>query len=138
MEGEMTQDETIYYRDGSAIVTNLRATVGGKTYALADITSVSVGQKHPGRWVGIIVAVVGIALVAYAASLISSGGTAWLFVVVGAVIAIVGGYLAISPRTEHFVIIASSSGEAHALTSRDKVRIAKVADIINDARAKQG
>ena len=134
----MSQDETIYYRDGSAIVTNLRATVGGKSYALADITSVSAGQKHPGRWVGIILAVVGIAIAAFAASLIRGGGTAWLFVAVGVVIAVVGGYLAISPRTEYFVIIASSSGEAHALTSRDKERIAKVVAIINDARAKQG
>ena len=134
----MSQDETIYYRDGSAIITNVRATVGGKTYALSDIKSVSAGKKHPGRWVGIIVAVVGIALAAYAATLLSGGGTAKIFLAVGAVIAIAGGYLAISPRTEYFVIIASSSGEAHALTSRDKERIAKVVAIINDARAKQG
>ena len=134
----MSRDETVYYRDPTAIVTNVRATVGGKTYALADIRSVSVGQKRPGRWVGIIVAVVGIALAAFAASLLSSGGTARLFLVAGAIIAIVGGYLAISPKTEYFVIIASSSGEAHALTSRDKDRIAKVVATINDARAKQG
>jgi hypothetical protein len=36
------------------------------------------------------------------------------------------------------VTIASSSGEAQALTSTDKERIAKVVAIINDARAKQG
>ncbi len=134
----MSRDEIVYYRDHSAIVTNVRATVGGKTYALADITSVSVSQKRPGRWVGIIVAVVGIALAAYAGSLLSGGGTARLFLAVGVVIAIVGGYLAISPRTQYFVTIASSSGEAHALTSTDKKRIAKVVAIINDARAKQG
>jgi len=134
----MSRDETVYYRDQTAIVTNVRATVGGKTYALADITSVSASQKRPGRWVGIIVAVVGIAIAAFAGSLIRGGGTAWLFVAVGAVITIVGGYLAISPRTQYFVTIANSSGEVHALTSTDKERIAKVVAIINDARAKQG
>ena len=64
----MSTPETTYYQDGSITVTNARAVLGSKTYAMANITSVSMGEIPANRTVGIVIAVIGLAILACSAS----------------------------------------------------------------------
>ena len=88
---ESSAQETVYYQDGSVLVTNTRAVLSAKTYAMANITSVTVGMIPANRAWGITLIIlsstgfVGSVLTLCAALLHSASNDAYRFVLLGAV-----------------------------------------------------
>ena len=58
----MSVQETVLYQDPRVLITNARAVIGGSTYAIANVTSVSNLLLPANRVRGIIVAAVGVLL----------------------------------------------------------------------------
>lgn len=134
-----TEEQTVLEQEGIR-VTNLRAVIGNKTYAMSNITSVEMGRKDPSGCgpgililVGILMAVgggVGISEKAWGSGLV------WLAL---GVLAIVGGYLT-SKRAKptYTVKVGSASGESNILGSADMDRIQRIVSAINEAIVKRG
>lgn len=59
----MSQQEKEYYRSGNVLVTNARAEMGARTFAMANVTAVSMATTHPSPGCAIALLAVG-ALVA--------------------------------------------------------------------------
>jgi hypothetical protein len=153
----MSTPETIYYQDESIIITNARAVLGSKTYAMANITSVSMGVIPANRMPGIVLAAIGglstlccgcsalapLSTLGYSNNGDSSGiiGNA-VFAGIGAIIGLLfvaGGIaLAIMSKPTYVVKIGSASGEANALTSQNKSYIAGIVTAMNEAIIKRG
>lgn len=126
--------EESVYSDGNVNVTTTRVMISGTTYALRNITSVKMAMTPAKQGCAIVLLIVGIlaVLVAFGAfsNSVGSGIIALLFagaIVAGAII-----WLR-SCKPSYHVAVASASGEAHALTSKDKSYIEKIVASINDA-----
>ena len=123
--------ETVYYQDGSVTVTNARAVIDSKTYAVANITSVSTSVIPANRTPGIVIAVLGFggAMCSYI------GGSE----IIGGVIVLgFGILLAYIAKDKYAVKIGSASGVSQALISDDRERIQKISNSINEAIIKRG
>lgn len=118
--------EKIYYSDNEITITSTRAILGGKTYAMANITSVSVAELQPNSGCGC--AAIGVGLL-MALGLFSSETV--LFGLLGLVGVAVG--LAIANTKAYVVRIGSASGESDALQHGNREYVQKIVDAVNDA-----
>ncbi len=157
----MSNSEITFYQDQSVFITNTRAVIGGKTYAMANITSVTVGEIAAKRIPGILIAAIGGPLTCCCGVLLSAGLTSMFavtlqnqsssgpagalgtilnigFLLVSFLIVVGGVALAIMAKPTYVVKIGSSSGEADALLSKDKEYILKIVNALNDAIVKRG
>ena len=128
--------EVNYYQDGAVTVTNARAVLGGKTYAMANVTSVSMAEKPANRTTGIVIALVGLAL---AACLGTVGGDASAVgIIFGLLVLGAGIAMAVTAKGSYIVRIGSASGEADGLVSNDRDHIQKIVSAMNEAIINRG
>lgn len=126
-----TPNEQVVFEEGEVKITNRRAVIGSKTYAMSNITSVSMGKQEASGCVpfGLMVISVPFLLVGFA------NGPERLWVIVG-IVALGLGVLIFRGNKPTFVVqIGSSSGEMKALTSPDRARIERIVTAMNDAIA---
>jgi len=126
--------ETVFYQDDQVRVTNSRAVLKGKTYAMANITSVSHVDASASLVWPVIIFLIG--LVVFLFALMGDGTTCTLVVGIAMCVGVVGWFVFL--RTRYAVVIGSASGETQALVSRDKSYTAKVAAAINEAIVRRG
>lgn len=119
--------ETTYYSQGGIDITNSRAIIGGKTYAMANITSVSMGVISPNYILPAVVGIAGLLMLS-----ISDFRLFGLLALVGA------GVLFYMAKRRYTVNIGSASGESHALVDKDKGRIQEIVDAMNKAIVERG
>jgi hypothetical protein len=134
-ETDMSTPETTYYQDGSITVTNARAVLGAKTFAMANITSVSMGEIPANRKPGIGVALFGLVIAGCASSGGSGAGGGVIF---GMLIIGVGIAIAAAVKDQYVVKIGSASGESNALMDKNREYIQKIVKAVNDAIIKRG
>ncbi|MGA2436854.1 MAG: DUF6232 family protein [Bryobacteraceae bacterium] len=130
------QEETLH-SDNVVSVTTTRVIIRGTTYALRNITSVRMAFTPPKTGCAIILLIFGIiallgAFVGFSQS-VGSGIVGLIFA--GVIIGLAILWLR-SLKTDYHVAIASSSGEANALTSKDKAYIEHIVNSINEAIVK--
>lgn len=119
------------YSNGPVQITNRRAIIGSKTYAMRNISSVQVGITRPLIKLGAFLAVVGLAL-------LIAGASAGAGLVIVGLLLLAGGIALIVydlRKPVCVVVMASTGGEVHALTSRDRPLIETVVQKMNDAIA---
>jgi hypothetical protein len=123
------------------MVTTTRVTICGTTYALRNITSVKMNFSKPDYKTAFTAL-----FLAFGAFLLSIPGVTpnaptglRVFFVIGAIALAVAGIrqIRISLPSYH-VVIATSAGEAYALTSTDRDYITSIIASINEAIAKAG
>ena len=131
----MSTPETTYYQDGGITVTNARAVLGAKTYAMANITSVSMGEIPANRAPGVVVALIGLAIAGCSASAGSDGTSG---IVIGVIVLGIGIAIAAAVKIQYVVKIGSASGESNALVAKDKEYIQKIVNAVNEAIIKRG
>ena len=119
---------TFYSDDRGVRITNTRAIVGTTTYAMANITSVSMSEKPANRKLGIVVAILGLIILAITYQLGSSGG-----VIFGVILLGLGILIAAIVKPTYTVRIGSASGEADAVSSNDKKYIQAIVRAMNEA-----
>ena len=136
---EQSQEEVIFEGD-SAKVTTARAILHGKTYAMSNITSVQSAKQDESPLIPFGVIAFGAILILVSGGiLLTDGGLEPLVMLVLGIAAIAGG-VALWRRLMpvYIVRIASSSGEADALQSKNKEFIDKVVSAINEAIVRRG
>lgn len=127
METNEQQQEKNFYQDNNVTVTQSRYIAGSKTYAMRNISSVSIFKIDKSRTGAILFLVMGILL------LIPEGKR-----VFGGILAIIGGIWLYSIKDEYAVRISTNAGEANSLVSKDQAYIQKIVNALNDAIIHRG
>jgi Family of unknown function (DUF6232) len=135
LEEAVVAQEVPIYQDATIQVTNLRAMLPGKTYAMANVTSVSVFTQYGNTAPGVVVAVLGvfIALIGFAVR-----DALGCFVLFAAILIVAGVVYARSVKNIYWVRIGSASGETNALRSHDREYIMRVVNAMNEAIVRRG
>jgi hypothetical protein len=128
-------DEVQVYRDANIQVTNLRAILHGKTYAMANITSVSMFTEVRSKFPGVVVGFLGVVLLL---SGFGSREALGCFIVFGLVLIAVGIAYFVAQKDRYWVRIGSASGEMNALTSQNREYIERVVNAMNEAIVRRG
>ncbi len=129
--------EQKFYSDNVVAVTTTRVVIGGATYALRNITSVSMTYTPPKILGGILLLVVGLLLWLGGFISIHSASPAPIGVyLIGGAMVIGGVLLIVTAKTSYHVNLSSAAGEVHALSSKNKAYIEKIVVSINDAIVK--
>ena len=127
---ERVTGEKTYFAEGSVRITASRADIGGKSYAMANITSVSVARK-PAEKVGCVVAlgVVGLLLsFSLGAEGLQFMGVFGLLMLLISIVALVNVL-----RAKYVLRLGSASGEQEALVSGDETHLQGMASAIRQA-----
>lgn len=147
-----TSEERVLFEENQVRVTNLRAIFENKTYAMSNITSVSLESSEPSSCVSATLLLVGIGLlglfVVFLFFLAETGSevafplgealNASMFLLLG------GGCLAASIRLRklakptYTVRISSASGESNALSSADRDHVERIVRAMNQAIVMRG
>jgi hypothetical protein len=125
-------EEQVFLQEGDVSVSNARATLGGKTYAMANITSVAMAVTPASRKLGIIIAIVGFLIFLAGASNSTGGALFGILVLAG------GTALAAMAKATYVVRLGSASGEADGLTSKDRAFIDRIVGALNKAMVARG
>ena len=125
--------ETTFYQDGDVTVTNARAILGAKTYAMSNITSVAMGTKPAERGVGIGLVLAGLVLGVIGASVPSAP-------LIFLAVPFLGGGIAAAAiaKPSYIVRIGSASGESDALASQDEKHVKEIVAALNEAIVGRG
>jgi hypothetical protein len=126
-------DETILYQDKKIQITNARAVFASKTYAVPNITSVSLKTK-PGKTAPVIPTFfLGVALI-LAGVMMLFGGTGFglALIVIGGVIIWVANTLE-DEKPIYIIRMVTSGSEVDVLITDDKGRARQISDALNQA-----
>jgi hypothetical protein len=142
----MPANEQVILEEGQVRITNLRAILGPKTYAMSNITSVTMAKSQPGTCLPFALLLGGAALLALfllsAYSALSSPRTtdapSWILLVVGAISLAIGIIVHRGAKPDYIVKIGSASGESNALSSRDRASIERIVGAMNQAIVMRG
>jgi hypothetical protein len=125
--------EVILLQDADVTVTLTRAVVGGQTFALADITSVSLATIPPDRRGGYIAAMLGAISLALGALLVSTVG-----VTAGVALLVLAWGILAQKRTKHLVRVGTAAAQWDALWSHDLAHARRIVEAINRAITLRG
>jgi hypothetical protein len=128
-------EELPIYRDANIEITNLRAMLHDKTYAMANVTSVSMFTQQGNQLPGIVVLTLASILLLMA---IASSDLQGCFLIIALILLIVGIAYVRSQKDRFWVRIGSASGETNALSSYDRAYILHVVNAMNEAIVRRG
>lgn len=130
-------EELVYYNKGSVKVTKARAIIGSKTYAMSNVTSVSVTKESPKTTVPILLIIIG-ALGVLFGVMTGFKGEGLGCLGAGVVLALVGFALARNANAKYVIKLGSASGESDALSSYDETMVREIAAALNKAIVDRG
>lgn len=122
------ESEKLFYQDSRVLVTQSRIVVDNKTYAMRNISSVSmfVKDKSTNKWISIITLLIGLI------SLLNQ------FYFIGIIFISIAALLLFFLKDEYVIQISSNSGDTKILISKSKEYIQTVVSAINDAIVYRG
>lgn len=144
---ELSDGETVYYNTPDALVTNARAVLAGKTFAMANITSVGMSEVPPPQekvtGCAYIAGFLAVMLIVGAVMSVGDigGGTFVMMIIGGCVMLGVALWLERNkPKytTTYYVNLTSSSGETRALSSSKRDDIEAVVQAVSRAIVGRG
>lgn len=124
--GSANASEKTYYSDQGITITSTRAILGAKTYAMANITSVSVGELQQGAGCGCGLAGVGSLM------LLGLFSSETAFIGLLGIFGLVVGLILMAQKT-YVVRIGSASGESDALQHQSREYVERVVRAVNEA-----
>ena len=131
--------EVTYLSKNDVVITNARAVMGGKTYAMANITSVSMGQIPANTTIGLYLIIFGIVIGGCGFSLGSSSSSNMLGALIFAALLIAAGVAVfLTAKPSYTVKLGSASGETHALNSKNMADVKQIVDAMNTAIINRG
>ena len=142
----MSSNEEVFYSAGNVQITDKRAQIGGETYAMSNITSVSQEKIGPNRLPAFLLTLIGLSTGVCCGGLgISSQQAATgpgpagpvavpaIAALLGLGVAGLGIYWAMQMQPKHVVNLGSASGQKEALVSKDEAHISQTVQAINEA-----
>ena len=124
------------YAEGPITVTDARIIIYGKTYALQNVTSVSMRVIAPEMGgaigmsvIGVICGLIGMCIIGNA----DKPGGGWLMMVIAAGAIAAGIWFFVSAKDQYALHLATSSGETDAITSKSRMWIEQMVTAVNKA-----
>lgn len=133
MAAQALSTEAFLFDANGVKITSTRAILGGKTYAMSNISSVSIGMIPANRGKGYLALLIGAFVLLAGIADASAGG-----VVAGLLFLAVGYVLGILPKDTYLVKLGSASGEMDALSSTDRDFIDGIVNAMNEAIIQRG
>ena len=124
---ETPQQEKVFYQDANVTVTQSRFIAGSKTYAMRNISSVSLFKIEKSRALPIILILIG--------GLMLFGDSSRIF---GVILVAIGVLWVVLIKDEYSVRISTNAGEVNSLVSEEQPYIQKIVDALNDAMIHRG
>ena len=125
--GTVVTKEKVYHEDTDVVVSSSRAILFGKTYAMANVTSVVMHTESPNYVLPGLLCIVGVML------LFNLDIRLWAIITI-----LVGGIWCALLKPKYWIRIGSSSGEANAFWSADQNYIQKIVACMNQAIVERG
>lgn len=119
---ETPNKEVVFYQDQHVTVTQARFISQGKTYAMSNISSVSLFEIKRSRALEVLMIIIGLSMLL--------AGSVRIFGVLIIIIAIALFFLL---KNSYSVRIQSTSGEADGLISKDSEYVNKIVSAVNEA-----
>lgn len=132
----MSSEQTYFQSDGVQ-VTSTRVVMGGTTYALANITSVSMHKTPAKRSFGVILTLLGMAFLTYN-GLGEGADPSVMQWGISIVVMLTGLLLVVMAKATYAVRFGSASGEQEAFSSKDQKMVVGMVDAINQAIIDRG
>ncbi len=132
----MSKETHIFDRQPLVLVTDKRAVIHGKTYSMANITSVSQHMKPAQRGCAMLLMLFGALGGAIPVLGLASDGeiqAAAVFALMAAIPFLLGLVMFRAAKPTYTVVLGSASGEAHALSSPDGDLVHDIVAAINQA-----
>jgi hypothetical protein len=124
------REEKTYLSEAGVRITSSRADIRGKSYAMANVTSVSSARK-PAEKVGCLVTLGIVGLILLPAGIVSSVVVVGVWGVLLVIIAAIG--LIITLQRKYVLRLGIASGEQEVLVSRDSAMLQRVATAVRQA-----
>ena len=116
------KEEKVFYQDNQVQVTQSRFVARSRTFAMRNISSVSIFKKEKSRFLEIIMIIAGLICLFNKSSLIF-----------GMLLIVTAALLFFLLKNEYTVRISSNSGESDGFISTDKELVEKIVDAVNEA-----
>jgi hypothetical protein len=128
--------EKAYYRSGEVLITNTRAEIAGRTFAMANITAVSLVTINPSLGGPIALLVIGgcFALL----GIPTLAGIGGVFLVMGIAAIVAGCAWWSTLKRSYAVNLSSASGESRAMQSQNREEIEPIMAAITQAIIARG
>ena len=123
-------NEKVFFQQGDVTVTNARFIVGGQTFAMSNVTSVSSAVQEPKRLGGLACLLLGLAVAV--ASKESNGQ------LTGLVIGVASAFYLYKQKPLHHVMLKTSGGETKALSTYDGGKVSGVVAALNESIVHRG
>ena len=140
--------EQIFLETASAKVTNARAVIGEKTYAMANITSVGINSSISRLGRGLVILgglvliypLMGLLYIVFDSVPLAYSGIVLILMigVPGGVLTLVGLLLNKNARATHVLTLYTASGEIKALTSKNLDKLRQISEAITNAMIARG
>ena len=134
----------VYHQDNLAHITNARAVLIGTTYAMSNITSVSIG-KIPVKWDrrvgGVVMVLFGLNITFAGSPQVFATGpiSVGIMVLIFGIALIAGGVAVFKSAKETYIVrLSTSGGQVDGLVSPDRQYVQKVHDAISNAIVGRG
>lgn len=128
-------EETTIYQDQTIHITNLRAVIEGKTYPIANITSVEMLTQSPSGLLPMVLFIIGGFMVIFSFSDIAER----ISQLIGGLLMIGVGVLVVRASNPTYIIqLATAAGEVKAMQSTDRDHISKLTEALNQAIIQRG
>lgn len=118
-------DERTFFEYEDVKVTNARFISGGQTYVMSNVTSVKPYEEKPARLGGIVVLLIGFAIMTVSGLL-------------GVLVAAAAAYYLYQQKTTYHVLLSTSAGETKALVTYQRDYLRQVIAALNDAIVSRG
>lgn len=132
----MAEGEREYYKSGNVLVTATRAEMGGRTFAMANVSAVSMSSTKPSPGCALLLLVGGALIALGGLGSLRDGGVGAL--IGGLVMAGLGFLWWRSLKTVYSVNLGSASGEAKAMQSTNREDIEQIVAAIKQAMIDRG
>lgn len=123
----------VFFQSAGVSITLTHAALGGRTYAMANVSSVSMARVPPDRSAAYALAVLGVILLGVAAFLPSAPAA-----LAGAALLALTGVVAARQKAQYLVRIGTDSAKLNVLCSRDSAYVRKIVDAISQAITMRG
>lgn len=123
----------VFFQSADVSITLTHAALGGRTYAMANVASVSMARVPPDRSAAYALAVLGVILLGVAAYVASAPAA-----LAGAALLALTGVVAARQKAQYLVRIGTDSAKLNVLCSRDSAYVRKIVDAISQAITMRG
>lgn len=120
---ENIQEEKVFHRDSNVTVTQSRFIANGRTYAMRNISSVTISEIERSKKLPMAILIVGCLMAIFNENVR----------ILGVIVAVGSFVWMVMMKNDYAVRISTNAGETNSLTSRHKDYIQKVVNSLNDA-----